>query len=112
MSEKSVEGVQVKETGKKKWDFDYRQSGMEAVYRRGDWQSWEDIENWLDRNGDADNEITPGEAIAMGEDLRSVEAAGEAFASNPEQAYRMAHKFRGENNQKYAAEHTREAQKS
>ena len=105
MPERQVEGVNVRETGLKQWQFDYTESDVEALYRRGDWHSWQDEINWLERFGEQDNELTPGETIAMTEDLRSLESRHAPFTSDPDQAYEMAHKFRAENNQRYAQQH-------
>ncbi len=105
MSERKVEGVTVRETGHKKWAFDYGPGDMEAVYHRGQWHSWQDIISWLEKYGERDNELTPGETVALAEDVRSLLSSGGAFTSDWKQAYQMAHKYRQENNQKFAKQH-------
>ncbi len=107
MSEKRIEGVKVRETGLKRWEFDYREGDMKALYNRGDWHNWQDEINWLQEFGERDNELTPGETVAMVEDLRSLAEAKAPFTTDPSQAYGMAHQFRGDNNRRFAGEHDR-----
>lgn len=105
MSERRIQGVKVRETGNKQWQFDYQQGDMKALYNRGEWHSWRDEINWLQEHGERDNELTPGETVAMVEDLRSLAGAGAPFAMSADRAYEMAHRFRGENNRRFAQEH-------
>lgn len=88
------EGVRIQPSPHKKMVKDYTQSDMDVVYRRGDWHSWRDMIHWLETQGERDNELTPGEVIAMVEDLRQVERSGEQFTKDPHKAYEMAHKHR------------------
>jgi len=108
-----VEGVRIEETGNKKWSFDYGQGDVKALYKRGDWHNWQEEIGWLQQYGERDNELTPGETVAMCEDLRSLMKSGVTFTNDPGQAYKMAHKLRAENNRRHASEHAeaiREAQ--
>ena len=72
MPEKRIEGVKVQDSPHKKWQYDYGMGDMKALYRRGDWHNWQEEIRWLENHGEADNELTPGETIAMVEDLRSL----------------------------------------
>jgi hypothetical protein len=89
---KRTEGVRVNDTGNKSWRHKYDLSDMEAVYRRGQWHSWDDIINWLETYGEADNELTPGETVAIVEDLRSVRDARVPFTNKPSEAYDLVFK--------------------
>ncbi len=100
-----IEGVTMNLTPNKKLNFDYGPGDMQAVYNRGPWKNWKEGIAWLEKKGEADNELTPGETIALVEDLRSVAQAKEPFTDDPVKAYRMAHKHRAQNNKKYAQEH-------
>ncbi len=92
--EESIEGIRMHPSPHKKMERDYTQSDMEVVYRRGDWHNWRDMIHWLETKGEGDNELTPGEVIAMVEDLRQVERSGVQFTKDPKQAYEMAHRYR------------------
>ena len=94
MAVERKEGVKVNETGNKEWGKDYGKGDMEAVYRRGDWQSWDQIINWLEESGESDNELTPGEVVAMKEDISKLRQQGEDFIEDPDEAFAMAHKNR------------------
>lgn len=111
MPVKTVEGVKIMDTGYKKWNFDYEQGDIKALYNRGSWRKWQDEIKWLEKNGERDNEFTPGETVAMVEDLRSLHEGKAPFESDPMNAYKLAHKYRSQNNRKFAREH-REAVES
>jgi len=100
-----VEGVKIEVTPYKQYQFDYQQSDMETLYRRGDWHSWRDEIKWLEQNGEQDRKLTPGQTLALTEDLRSLDEARAPFTENPNQAYKLAHKNRAQNNRRFAREH-------
>ncbi|MGE5620364.1 MAG: hypothetical protein ACM3US_14050 [Sphingomonadaceae bacterium] len=89
MREEEIEGVHIERTGHKKMEHAYDLSDMEVVYRRGDWHNWDEIIHWLETQGERDNELTPGEVIAMVEDLRMVRDSGAAFTKDPRKAYEL-----------------------
>ncbi|MHB0868616.1 MAG: hypothetical protein ACYC5J_04080 [Chloroflexota bacterium] len=93
MPERDVEGVHVERTGSKKWEHAYDLSDMEAAYRRGHWNSWDDLIHWLETEGEKDNELTPGEVIAMVEDLRLVRDAGVPFTNDPRKAFDLVFEY-------------------
>lgn len=70
---------------------DYTISDMEALYRRGEWHDWQDAVNWLKREGNNDNELTPGEVRALEQDLETLEKEGAEFVPDPDKAFQMAH---------------------
>lgn len=99
MKEQNVEGVEVKKTGNKQWEQDYGEGDIEVVLSRGDWQSWDEAINWLEESGEEDNELTPGEAVAMAEDLRKLREQGEPYSSNSADVYKKAHRYRAQHQQ-------------
>lgn len=111
MTEKIVEGVKVEETGHKHWELDYKQSDMESAYRYSQPSSWDSLISWLEQHGEAKKRLTPGETVALVEDLRSVRSSGAPFSSDPDKAFEMAHKHRGENKQKFAQQHAQEGER-
>ena len=78
---------------------------MESAYRQSNPHSWDALIEWVEAYAEAERRLTPGEATAMAEDLRRARDAQVQFTTNPGEAYRMAHKYRAENNRKYAAQH-------
>lgn len=96
MKEQDVQGVEVKKTGNKQWERDYGKGDIEVVLSRGDWQDWDDAINWLEENGEQDNELTPGEAVAMAEDLRDLRDQGEPYSNDPNKVYKIAHQYRAQ----------------
>lgn len=88
--EADVKGVKVKETGNKQWAKNYSIGDVQHVYRQGNFNSWSDIIHWLEQNGDADNELTPGETVAMKVDMSKLKQQGKPFTTDPNKAYHMA----------------------
>ena len=78
---------------------------MKTVFRRGQWRNWNDAIKWLQENGERDNELTPGETIALVEDLRSLAESKAPFTMDPMEAFKLAHKNRAQNNRRFAQEH-------
>lgn len=89
MSEERVSGVKIKDTPYKDREKDYAQSDVAVVFRRGDWHSWDEAIGWLAEHGEADNELTPGEVIAMKEDFDKLKKQGKKFTNDPDAVYRM-----------------------
>ncbi len=100
-----IQGVRVEPSPYKKFDFDYDQGDIKTLFRRGEWRNWQQGIKWLSENGERDNELTPGETIAMVEDLRSLADAGTPFTTDPTQAFKLAHKNRVQNNKRFVKEH-------
>jgi hypothetical protein len=89
MSQERVSGVKINETPNKSYERHYKQSDMEVLFRRGDWHNWDEAINWLKEDGEADNELTPGEVIAMKEDLEKLKKRGDKFTNDPAAVFRM-----------------------
>ncbi len=92
--EEQVEGIKAQATGDKQWQKDYAKSDMEVVYRRTHPKSWDDLIHWLEQYGESDNELTPGERVAMKEDLTRLKQQGVAFTDNPHKASQEEHQHR------------------
>jgi len=105
MREVRIEGVKIQPSPHKKYNFDYEQGDMKTVFRRGQWRNWNDAIKWLQENGERDNELTPGETIALVEDLRSLAESKAPFTMDPMEAFKLAHKNRAQNNRRFAQEH-------
>ncbi len=72
----------------------YHPSDVEVLFRRGNWQNWDDAIQWLEENGEADEDVGSSEARAMREDLLRLRDAGFRFTHKPDEVYRMAHEHR------------------
>jgi hypothetical protein len=94
MAEQRKEGVKVKATGNKDMEKDYGPGDFEVLYSRGEWRNWDEEIKWLEENGESDNELTPGETIAMKEDIMRLKENDEPFESDYQMAYEKAHRNR------------------
>lgn len=88
--EDKVDGVDVvNQTG----DFNrgYRQSDVEQIFRDAKVHSWKDLLSFVEKKGDSEWHITPGEAIAMKQDLQRLVQSNTPFESNPAKAFEVMH---------------------
>jgi hypothetical protein len=46
------------------------------------------MRRWIEREGEADNELTPGEVHHLGEDIKCLQDEGSGFVADPAEAYR------------------------
>jgi hypothetical protein len=84
----------IEDTGNKDWEKDYTKSDVEVLFNRGEWKDWDDAITWLKREGDQDNELTPGEVVSMTRDLERLKDEGTRFTRDPQRVYEMAHERR------------------
>ncbi len=103
MPNKTFGGINLRLMPDEELQFDYTQSDVRAVYRRGLWHSWNDIVSWIERDGTRDNELTPGEAVALVEDARTLAQNNTRFTSDPRHAYQELHKQRDANAHKHVS---------
>lgn len=91
-SKQNKQGVNVTDpTSNEKAPEGYAQSDVESLFRRGDWQDWDSMIEWLRENGDADNEFTPGEVKSMVGDFSKLK--DKPFPTGqPDKLYDMAHR--------------------
>jgi hypothetical protein len=76
--------------------MNYDRSDIEVVYRRGDWHSWKDIVNWLERglsqDSQADNELSAAESQQLLQDFRQLDKRHEKFTNDPAAAFKSLQK--------------------
>lgn len=106
-AEQVFDGIHLHLTPYRELEFDYTASDMDVVYRRTRPHSWDDLITWLERQGDLDNELTPGEVVALVEDLRTLKQQGVPFIADPQRAFEEAHRHRAANSQQHAQLHER-----
>lgn len=78
-------------SGEYKYHFaDYQQSDVEAVYERGEWNSWEEIIHWLRTEGMNDGRFLPREVAHMIADFTTLAIERRPFLDNPADAFGAA----------------------
>lgn len=69
----------------------YRKSDIDVVYSRGDWHSWDDIVNWMERRLSGDqqigNEFSEVESGQLLTDFKRLQQNGTPFTADPQQAF-------------------------
>jgi hypothetical protein len=61
----------------------YKQSDVEVLFRRGDWNNWDGPIRWLKEEGQGDNELTGGEVDDMLNDFQRLRDSGKEVPSDP-----------------------------
>ena len=89
MSQERISDVKVNMTPNKDIEQHYTKSDLEVVFRRGEWSSWNEVIDWLKEHGEADNELTPGEVIAMKRDLEQLKQQGKQFTADADAVYKL-----------------------
>lgn len=89
MSQERISDVKVGMTPNKDMEQSYTSSDLEVLFRRGEWRSWKEAIDWLKDHGEADNELTPGEVIAMKQDLEQLAQQGKPFTAHAGAVYQM-----------------------
>jgi hypothetical protein len=76
--------------------MNYDESDIQVVYRRGEWHSWKDIVNWLERglsqDSQADNELSAAESQQLLQDFRQLDQRHEKFTQDPSAAFKALQK--------------------
>ncbi|HVC31955.1 MAG TPA: hypothetical protein VNL16_00425 [Chloroflexota bacterium] len=68
---------------------DYQESDVRDTFEFGHPSTWTDLISFLDRQGLATHQITPGEAAHMIADAKQAQKDNVPFPHGPEQAYRV-----------------------
>ncbi len=74
----------------------YDESDIEKVYSKGDFNSWDEIVDWLEKSGETDMDLTPEKAKDMTEDFRKLSDDGVEFTKNPHDAFGLVQGKRAE----------------
>lgn len=67
---------------------DYDVSDVEHLMRVRPWKSYNEMTDWLERDGYDDNELTPGEVDHLRQDLDGVMKRKTEFISDPDRLYK------------------------
>lgn len=80
--------MQLYDPNSREMQKDYEQSDVAHVLRKREWHSYDEMIRWLDKEGDNDRRLTPGEVSHMVEDLTRLKKSKREFISDPDQLYR------------------------
>lgn len=78
-----------RESGEKDWERRYDHNDIETLLRREDWKSWDEVIAWVERYGEQDKALTPGEALAIRDGLVRLKASGAEFTRDPDRLFHM-----------------------
>ncbi|MFG2054276.1 hypothetical protein ACGFI9_09600 [Micromonospora sp. NPDC048930] len=67
---------------------DYDVTDIERLMGKRDWKNYDDVINWLKKEGDEDRRFTPGEVQHMIDDFSRARDKGIDFVHEPEQLYK------------------------
>jgi hypothetical protein len=82
----------------RKDEKDYAASDVAEVYKQANFQSWGQVVQWLEQNGNNVWHLTPGEAIHMVHDFKRLEQDHVPFTPDPHKAYVEAKSHRPHEN--------------
>jgi hypothetical protein len=68
-------------------DKDYEQSDVKHLLKIRRWRSYDEMIDWLRRDGDADSKLTPSEVGHLVDDLSRLRRDGTAFTTDPTRLY-------------------------
>jgi RNA polymerase-interacting CarD/CdnL/TRCF family regulator len=67
---------------------DYDASDVQHLLRIQQWRNYDEMIKWLRREGNNDNELTPGEVNHLIDDLSRIKQRGTEMISEPNQLYK------------------------
>jgi hypothetical protein len=68
-------------------DKDYEQSDVKHLLKVRRWRGYDEMIDWLRRDGDADSKLTPSEVGHLVDDLSRLRHSGTAFITDPTRLY-------------------------
>lgn len=100
MPEEQIEGVKVNVTGDKNWTMDYRESDVGQLFRdysrrKGSApKNWQDLMQFDEAEGAGEWHITPGEAVALKQDMEEAMKHNAPFSDDPNKVFQEMHQYR------------------
>jgi len=67
----------------------YDASDIEVVMRQGDWRNWDDVIEWLQKEGDNHRRLRTDEVRQMVDDFRRLKEKGKPFTNDPNELARL-----------------------
>lgn len=71
----------------KQMQKDYEQSDIQRLMGKREWHSYDEIINWLKKEGDNDRRFTPGEVRHMIDDFGKLKSRKAQFITEPGKLY-------------------------
>lgn len=68
---------------------DYEVSDIERLMGKQDWKNYDQVINWLKKEGDQDRRFTPGEVQHMIDDFSRARDKGMNFVRDPDQLHQQ-----------------------
>lgn len=68
---------------------DYEISDIERLMGKRDWKNYDEVINWLKKEGDQDRRFTPGEVQHMIDDFSRTRDKGIDFVRDPEKLHQQ-----------------------
>jgi hypothetical protein len=75
--------------------YKYTSSDVDVLLHHSHCHNWDECISWLEKSGEKDRDLTPGESRHMAEDLRSLKQSSIPFNSNPKKVFDLMHKQHG-----------------
>lgn len=100
MPEETIKNVKMNMTGDKNWTMDYKKSDVDQLIddyigKHHDWpKSWRELMGFDEKHGEAEWHITPGEAVAMKEDMQEAISHNVPFTHDRQKLYHDMHQYR------------------
>lgn len=76
------ENIQVHDPTSQEKHKDYERSDVAHLMAVRQWHNWEELHDWLRRESDNDNELTPGEVRHLIDDVDRARQRGATFTSD------------------------------
>jgi hypothetical protein len=73
---------------------DYSAEDLAHVFHQGDFNSWQDVLDWLHNYGGEDNYLHPGKVKNIHDDITRLQDANEEFSKDPMEVYKKAKGYR------------------
>ena len=69
----------------------YTVSDVQQIYEEGHPKNWDDVVKFIEKKGDKQWHITPGEVKAMKDDFQKMSQSGGEFINDPKKAFDKVH---------------------
>jgi hypothetical protein len=81
--------LNMEQTGQGLAGRNYGEKEIKTVLGRGDFQSWNDVINWLDRNGSREIGLNAQSVHSLRQDFQRLQDQGANFTTDPTQVVQM-----------------------
>jgi hypothetical protein len=82
------EDIRIDDPASRLTEKDYERSDLESVMRVREWHNWDELLQWLRKEGDKHRRLTPGEVRHMVEDAERARERGARFEPDADYLWR------------------------